>query len=323
MRYTPTGNVSVDKISLQENGSTLSKQVLSYREVHKVLKTYLNPLEENLKDGRIYTQFNQGIVITGRLSSSNPINLQNIPSRGIRGKEIRSLFISETGRLLVADFNQIELRLVAHFSKDANMISAYKNNKDIHAQTAQYIFKTDLPTKEQRFIAKTINFSLTYGAGSGRLVDVVNSSDMGIKITQKDADNFISLFYSFYPSIRSWKNIELAKARLNKYIITLMGRKIPVENIINADLQKRFQAERQSLNYIIQGSAAEIMKLYLIELYKNIPRIKIVSCVHDEVLIEYDNSFKESKLKLLLKNIPKLNVPLDISSKICYNWSEK
>ena len=330
MILTPKGQVSTNKIALLELGTDFSKKLLKYRELKKLTSTYTEPILANLdKNNRLHSMFNQARTVTGRLSSSNPINLQNIPSRTQLGKKVREVFIVDKGlKLLVLDFNQIELRLIAHFSQDTNMLKAYKEGVDIHEQTAKGIFNTQSPTKEQRFIGKTCNFSISYGAGSKKLAQTINQGELGVKVTEDETKGILERFNALYSGISTWKRGVWYATRHAGYIKTLLGRVIPIQGF-KGSWKEVSQAERDSVSYLVQGSAADIMKKSIIELISLYPNLQMVSTVHDELLIELDEeeasdpTYCLMNIDNVLSHVVKLSIPLKVDLKVVNNWGEK
>ena len=323
MNKTPTGLVSTSRSALISRDDDFSKKLLRYRELKKVESTYLKVMLSNLdSEDRLHAQFNQAVTVTGRLSSSNPINLQNIPSRSDLGKKVRELFKGDP-KLIICDWNQIELRLLAHFSKDSNLIMAFRQNLDVHTQTAKMIFNTEEPTKEQRYISKVINFSIVYGAGENTLTNSINSSGMGIVVTIEDSKKYLAAFKASYPDVAAWKAITVAQAKQIGYITTLLGRVIPIKNLRSTRWKDLRRAEREVVSYIVQGSAADIMKLAINKLAERLPNVPIVSTIHDELVIEHDSQDILNIVKDVMENCVTLEVPLVLDAKIVDNWSEK
>mgnify|MGYP001566525478 FL=1 len=323
MNKTPTGLVSTSRSALIRRDDDFSKKLLRYRELKKVESTYLKVMLSNLdSEDRLHAQFNQAVTVTGRLSSSNPINLQNIPSRSDLGQKVRELFKGDP-KLIICDWNQIELRLLAHFSKDSNLIMAFRQNLDVHTQTAKMIFNTEEPTKEQRYISKVINFSIVYGAGENTLTNSINSSGMGIVVTIEDSKKYLAAFKASYPDVALWKAIAVAQTEEIGYITTLLGRVIPIKNLWSTHWKDMLKAQREVVSYIVQGSAADIMKLAINKLAERLPNVPIVSTIHDELVIEHDSQDILNIVKDVMENCVTLEVPLVLDAKIVDNWSEK
>lgn len=278
----------------------IARLLIEYRQLSKLQSTYVTALPQliNSQTGRIHSSFNQTVATTGRLSSSNP-NLQNIPVRSEIGKEIRKAFTTDKNNwiILSADYSQIELRLLAILSKDEKMINAFQNKRDIHRETAAIIF--DVPQKEitptQRRYAKIINFGLLYGMGANRI-------SKELHIDRKEAQNFIDNYFSKFPTIKDFLANSVQKAKENGYASTILGRKLPLPGLHSKNKRLVAEAERLATNMPIQGSAADIIKIAMINLYEKLKErddINMLIQVHDELVFEID----KSKLKELEKVI--------------------
>ncbi len=296
--------------------------LLEYREAFKLQSTYIEPLLElALKDeeNRIYTSFLQTGTATGRLSSKNP-NLQNIPVRSEAGALIRSVFIPKEGYKLVGiDYSQIELRLLAHFSNDEALVQAFKNNLDIHHQTAVKIFGEE-EAKEKRSIAKSINFGLLYGMGSRKLADTLG-------ISTKEAKSYIESYFKAFVSVKDYfKSVEEG-ALDNGYVETLLKRR-RLFDFDSANAMMRAAYLRESVNTLFQGSAADLIKLSMLEIYKKFKddnNIKMLLQIHDELIFEIKESEVEkitNELVDIMENIYELNIPLRVSKSIGSSWQE-
>lgn len=296
--------------------------LLNYREAYKLQSTYIEPLLElGLKnsDHRIHTSFLHTGTATGRLSSKNP-NLQNIPVRSEAGAQIRSAFIPEDGFKLVGiDYSQIELRLLAHFSGDEALLEAFNNNLDIHLQTAIKIFGEE-EAKEKRSIAKSINFGLLYGMGSKKLGDTLG-------IPAKEAKLYIESYFEVFKNVKDYlKSIE-EFAHVNGYIKTLLKRK-RVFDFNNANGMQTAAYLRESVNTLFQGSAADLIKLSMLEIYKkykNNDNVRMLLQIHDELIFEIKDDIVEqitSELEEIMEKIYKLNVPLKVSKCTGKSWQE-
>ena len=296
--------------------------LLKYREAFKLQSTYIEPLLTlGLKDSnnRIYTSFLQTGTATGRLSSKNP-NLQNIPVRSDSGRQIRKSFIAKEGYTLVGiDYSQIELRLLAHFSQDEALVNAFNNNLDIHTQTAVKIFGEE-NAKENRSIAKSINFGLLYGMGSRKLAETLG-------ISTKDAKTYIESYFKAFLSVKDYlKSIEDFTLE-NGYVETLLNRR-RIFDFDNAAAMIRASYLRESVNTRFQGSAADLIKLSMNKIYKkykNNEEIKMLLQIHDELIFEIKNEkldFYAADLKEIMEDIYTLNVPLEVSVSIGKNWGE-
>lgn len=308
--------------SLQEAHEIIPK-LINYRQIQKLLSTYVDALPKLVKDTRVHCQFNQVITSTGRLSSSNP-NLQNIPIKTSMGRKIRQAFKAQNDDdfILSADYSQIELRILAHMSQDPNLIEAFKQNLDIHLHTAAKIFDVDINdvTKEMRTIGKTLNFALIYQQGA-------YSTAKDLNISLKEANQFIEKYFSQYPLVKDYLNSIIQEAKKNGYVTTLWGRRRYFKNINDSNEFIRKASERAACNAPIQGSAADLIKLAMIELRQNLQRqnlkSKLILQVHDELVLEVlASEIDEVKLvveKSMLLNQPLL-VPLKIDLEIGKTW---
>ena len=289
--------------------------------------TYVDALPKLVDDNnRLHTTFNQIGTTTGRLSSSNP-NLQNIPVKTDEGIKIRQGFIAEEGNLLMGiDYSQIELRVLAELSKDENLISAYKRGEDLHKVTAKKIFELgedEEVSREQRIIAKTINFSIIYGKTAFGL-----SRELGI--TQKEATEYINRYFEQYPKVREFEKKIIEYAEKYGYTETFFGRRRIIEGISSKNKNIKNQAERMAVNSVIQGTAAEILKKVMIELYKVLEgkegEINLLLQVHDELIFEIKEEKIEEYKKIIediMRNAVKFDdVLLDINTNIGKNWAE-
>jgi DNA polymerase-1 len=318
-RKTKTGYSTDEKVllSLKDKHPIISF-LLQYRELFKIQSTYIEPIISYAKTGDniIYASFLQTGTSTGRLSSKNP-NLQNIPARSKIGKEIRKGFIPRDGyKLIGIDYSQIELRLLAHFSKDATLIDAFNNKEDIHTKTAIKIFGEDL-AQEKRSAAKSINFGLLYGMGSKKL-------SAELKITTSEAKEYITSYFDSFPSVK--KKLENIKAEAEKsgFVETLNGRKRYFK-FDDATVMELAAYQRESVNTIFQGSAADLIKMSMIKINNEVAEANILLQIHDELIIEVK---KESvidvakKCEEIMINIAILLVPLEVSVNIGDNMSQ-
>ncbi|MFA6028128.1 MAG: DNA polymerase I [Patescibacteria group bacterium] len=297
-----------------------------YRELTKLQSTYVQALPKliNSKTGRVHTSFNQTITATGRLSSSEP-NLQNIPIRTELGNEIRKAFVAPAKyKILTADYSQIELRIIASMANDKKMLASFKKDEDIHSRTASEIHDVPIEkvTKELRRAAKSINFGIIYGMGAYGL-----SQDAGI--SQVEAKDFIEKYFSIHKDIKEFIERTKEEARKNGYVSTLFGRVRYIPEINSGVFQVQKAAERMAVNMPIQGTAADIMKMAMIEIQKQIDAKKInakmVLQVHDELVFEVEDKQAVSegaKIKKIMANIYKLNCPIDVHINIGDNWEE-
>jgi DNA polymerase I len=327
-RVTKTKQFITNEEILQRltNKHPIISKVLEYRGLKKLLSTYVEalPLLVDKKSGRIHTSYNQAVAATGRLSSNNP-NLQNIPVRDARGREIRKAFVPEKGHVfLSADYSQIELRLMAHLSKDASMISDFLSGNDIHAATASKIFGVGIEevTREMRSRAKTANFGIIYGISSFGLSE-------RLTIGRKEAKDLIDGYFNSYPGVKSYMDESIRKARDLGYVTTMFGRKRYLPDIHSRNQVVRGNAERNAINAPIQGSAADIIKIAMIRIFERMKTeefsSKMILQVHDELIFETLNSELE-KLKDLvvfeMSNAVKLDIPLKVDWGTGNNWFE-
>ncbi|MDY0052659.1 MAG: DNA polymerase, partial [Aliarcobacter sp.] len=296
--------------------------LLNYREAYKLQSTYIEPLLElGLKneDNRIHTSFLHTGTATGRLSSKNP-NLQNIPVRSEAGSQIRSAFIPKDGYILVGiDYSQIELRLLAHFSKDEALVDAFNNDLDIHYQTAVKIFGEE-QAKEKRSIAKSINFGLLYGMGSKKLGDTLG-------ISSKEAKVYIESYFKAFKSVKDYlKSIE-DSAHVNGYVKTLLNRK-RLFDFDSANAMVKAAYLREAVNTMFQGSAADLIKLSMVKIYKkykNNANIKMLLQIHDELIFEIKEDISDEiieDLKKIMEDIYELNIPLKVSIAKGNSWQK-
>jgi len=304
----------------------LPKLLLEYRQLMKLKNTYIDVLPQLVDPGgRIHTSFNQAATETGRLSSSNP-NLQNIPIKTEIGKHIRRAIISSDkgGYLISCDYSQVELRILAHLSKDEELISAFKEGKDIHKITASLIYglqENDV-SEPMREVAKRVNFGIVYGQTSYGL-----SRDLGIPVD--GAQGFIDAYFLRYPRVKEYIEKQIEKAESDGYVTTISGRRRYIPEIKNRNQGIRQFAQRQAVNTPIQGSASDLIKLAMIDIHKQLNlkklKAKMVLQVHDELV--FDVSAEElGDLVILVKdrmeNVLKLDVPIKVDIKKGKNWLE-
>jgi len=304
----------------------LPEKILSYRQLAKLKSTYVDALPKEIfkKTGRVHTSFNQTVAATGRLSSSNP-NLQNIPIRSAMGKEIRKAFIAEGDDILLsADYSQIELRVLAHLSKDKALKRAFDKGEDIHARTAADIFGCSLEDVDEnsRRVAKAVNFGIIYGLSAFGL-------SRQLKISQRDAKDFINQYFCLYNKVKSFMDNTIAEARERGYTLTMFNRRRYLPELKSDNRQVRESAQRVAINSPIQGSAADLIKVAMISLSQNIKKIKLKSKmilqVHDELVFECPVSEKEEMESLVRKEMEgasKLSVPLVVDIGWGKNWKE-
>ncbi len=325
-KKTKTG-FSTDVFVLEElsNEHPIAANILDYRKLTKLKGTYVDALPNliNLRTGRVHTSFNQTVAATGRLSSSDP-NLQNIPIRGEIGKEIRKAFVpGEKGWTLVsADYSQIELRVMAHICKDEGLIEAFNKHEDIHRTTASKVFGVppDKVTSDMRRKAKEVNFGLLYGIGPYGL-------KIRLGISQSEAKDVIDTYFARFPRVREYINGTLDFARKHGYVETLLGRRRYLANINSKNAAVRMAEERQAINMPIQGTAADMIKLAMIDIHREMKKRKMNSNmilqVHDELVFEAPrNELKdlEQLVKEKMMNALKLSVPVDVEVGTGPNW---
>ena len=325
-KKTKTGySTSASVLEKLEPDYPFVSKILEYRQLTKLKSTYADGLAVYIgEDNRIHGKFNQTITATGRISSTAP-NLQNIPVRMPLGREIRKVFIPKEGCVFIdADYSQIELRILAHMSDDKNLIDAYNHSKDIHAATASLVFHVPLEevTKEQRSNAKAVNFGIVYGISSFGL-----SNDLSI--SRKEAEQYIKDYFISYPGIKNYLDNSVKEAKEKGYSVTMFGRRRPIPELTSGNFMQRQFGERVAMNSPIQGSAADIMKIAMINVAKELKekdlKSKIVLQVHDELLIEaYENEVEQVKdiLKRNMEQAAHLNVPLDVDVQVGNNWDE-
>ena len=298
--------------------------LLRYRQVQKLNSTYIDGFKPLIKNGKIHTTYNQSNTSTGRLSSANP-NIQNIPVRRDEGKELRKIFKASAGNVLVdADYSQIELRLLAHFSGCKELVEAYKERRDIHATTAALVFGVPLEevTADMRRSAKAVNFGIIYGISSFGL-----SKDLSI--SAKRAKEYIDRYFETYSDVKEYmeRNVEYAKE--NGFVKTLLGRKRVINEIKSSNYNLRSFGERAAMNMPLQGSSADIIKIAMINVYRKLKeggyRAKLVLQVHDELIIDCPTEEQEAVAMILKKemeNAVTLNVPLEADVGIGQSWYE-
>ena len=303
--------------------------LLEFRKLEKMRSPYLEPLPRLAgPDSRIHTTFNQTATATGRLSSSNP-NLQNIPVRGDLGRRMRTCFTAGPGMKLVsADYSQVELRVLAHYSQDPTLLSAFRNGEDIHTRTAALLFDVD-PSQigpDQRRRAKTINFGLIYGMGARKL-----GQDLGIPLSE--ARMFIERYFARFAHIKEFFDGVEEAARRNGYVTTLSGRRRPLPDMLSQSGQARALAERQAVNTLIQGSAADLIKLAMLSVYNDVPlrrmKARMLLQIHDELIVEVpekDAGEAASRLAALMTDTSawgmELRVPLVADAGVGHSWGE-
>ncbi len=323
-KKTKTGYSTDEKVlsSLVDKHDIIPK-LLEYREVYKLSSTYIEPLlklSKESSDARIHTSFVQTGTATGRLSSKNP-NLQNIPTRTPLGAKIRRAFVAGEGKKLIGiDYSQIELRLLAHFSQDGVLVDAFKNDKDIHLQTAIVLFGEE-EAPQKRSIAKTVNFGLLYGMGQKKLSDTLG-------ISTKEAKEIIEKYFESFPTVKSYFRSIVDTSKERGYIETLLGRRRYFD-YENATPMFRAAYERESVNSVFQGSASDLIKLSMNEIDKIIRDEKLnarmLLQIHDELIFEVNADEAEAlaaRFRAVMDSIMELNIPLKASLNIGNNWGE-
>ncbi len=327
-RMTKTKQFSTGEEVLQRlsDKHPIIDKVLEYRGLRKLLSTYVEslPLLINENTGRIHTSYNQAVAATGRLSSNNP-NLQNIPVRDERGREIRKAFIPDTGKIFFsADYSQIELRLIAHLSNDRGMIDDFLSGQDIHAATASKIFSVSLNeiTREMRTRAKTANFGIIYGISAFGLSQRLN-------IKRAEAKELIDGYFQSYPGVKAYMDKSIQNGREQGYVKTLFGRKRYLRDINSRNSLLRSNAERNAINAPIQGSAADIIKIAMIGIFKRLNNnqlnAKMILQVHDELIFEVQEDELANLKKIVVEEMEgaaDLTIPLVVDHGIGKNWLE-
>jgi DNA polymerase-1 len=320
LRKTKTGP-STDAYVLQELASLhpLPEKLLAYRELEKLLSTYVKKLPEyiNPRTGRVHTTFQQHITVTGRLSSTEP-NLQNIPVRTELGGQIRKAFVAPPGRVLIgADYSQIELRVLAHLSEDPGLIEAFERDEDVHARTAATIFNIPIESvgPRERRIAKMINFGLSYGMTGYGLAQRTG-------LSRSEAERFIKNYFENYPGVRAYMERVVREAEEKRYLETLLGRR-------RYFVELSSQTKREAINFPVQGTAADIMKLAMLRVYERIQsgeiRADMLLQIHDELIFEADAEAAERAAQLIKQTMESafsLRVPLKVETHIGTNWGE-
>ena len=326
-KMTKTKQFSTEEEYLQgfAHDFPIVSKILEYRGVKKLLSTYVEALPElvNKETGKIHTSYNQAVTATGRLSSTNP-NLQNIPVRDALGKPIRAAFVASDAEhtLVAADYSQIELRLMAHLSGDEALIEAFKQGEDIHAATAARLYGKGVAevSSDERRSAKTANFGIIYGISAFGLAQRLD-------ISNRDAKELITNYFETYPGVKRYMDDAVAKATTEGYVETMFGRRRTLHDITSSNRTVRGLAERNAINAPIQGSAADIMKLAMVEIYRRFEaegiRSKMIMQVHDEVVVDTLNEELESVKRIVkeaMESVASLSVPLIAEVNSAENW---
>jgi DNA polymerase-1 len=332
-KKTKSGTFSTDSSTLSnlsDQGYEIASLILDWRELTKLKSTYTDALQNQAtkNNSRVHTSYGVANTLTGRLSSNDP-NLQNIPIRTNNGRKIRKAFICDPNKILMSfDYSQIELRLAAEISGDTNFIKAFKNNEDIHSSTASQIFnvKTEKLDSEMRRKAKAINFGILYGISPYGLAKQLS-------VTNSEAKNYIEDYFNKYPKIKKYMDDQIQFAKTNLYVETMFGRRCNIKSINDKNFSVRGFAERQAINAPIQGTAADVIKLAMIELNKLITAddldAKILLQVHDELIFEIDEANKESSIEIIKSvmenvhlNFKNFEVPLLVDYGFGNNWGD-
>jgi DNA polymerase-1 len=325
---TKTGwSTNVEELErLADGGNEIARLLLEYRSISKLKSTYTDALPKLVdpRTGRVHTSYNQAVTNTGRLSSSEP-NLQNIPVRGEEGRKIRRAFVAPEGRLLLsADYSQIELRVLAHLSGDPVFCDAFARDEDIHLRTAVEVFGLfpEMVTPEMRRQAKTINFGVIYGQGAFSL-----GKQLGV--STRTAKEFIDNYFARHKGAQAFLESCVKEAEKNGYVTTLLGRKLPIPDIMSSNGNIRAFAERNAINYPIQGSAADIIKQAMVRIFERMRRegveSRLIMQVHDELVFEVPEREKLVMEKLVrheMEHAVELRVPLKVDLNFGRNWSE-
>lgn len=328
-KKTKTGQYATGEevLSYLANEHQIVKDILEWRQLVKLQSTYVNalPLQVDSVSKRVHTDYMQTVAATGRLSSNNP-NLQNIPIRTERGRQIRKAFVArdENYTLISADYSQIELRIIAALSGEENMIKAFQNGEDIHKSTAAKVFDVALEevTREQRSHAKTVNFGIIYGVSAFGLSNQTN-------LSRSESAALIEAYYKTYPKLKTYIQEQIELARENGYVQTILGRRRYLKDINSANAVVRSAAERNAVNAPIQGSAADVIKIAMINIHKKLTeenwKSKMLLQVHDELVfdVHIDELDKiQPMIKHEMENAFKMNVPLEVEIGLGKNWLE-
>ena len=328
LKKTPKGQPSTNEETLQRLAEEyeIPKIILQYRTLAKLKSTYTDSLIriENPVTKRIHTSYQQAVTSTGRLSSTEP-NLQNIPIKTAEGRRIREAFVPEKGNVLIsADYSQIELRIMAHLSKDENLTYAFNNNLDVHSATAAEVFDINLNdvSQDQRRSAKAINFGLMYGMSAFGLTRQLD-------IPRAEAQKYLDTYFERYTGVKRYMEETKAQAKEDMFVETIMGRRLYLNEINAANGLRRQAAERAAINAPLQGSAADIIKKAMIDintfLYKEMPEVKMIMQVHDELIFEAPKKSSKEVLQIMkrmMEDAVKLDIPLIAEAAIGDNWNE-
>lgn len=328
-RKTKSGQYATgeDILSKLANEHEIASRILEFREYQKLKSTYVDALPKLIspRDQRVHTDYRQTVAATGRLSSNNP-NLQNIPIRTEKGREIRKAFIARNDdfQIMAADYSQIELRIMAAFSKDESMLNSFKEGRDIHANTASKVFKVPLDEVDpgMRRKAKEVNFGIIYGISAFGLSQNLN-------IPRKEASEIIDAYFTEFPAVKSYMDECIKKAKEKQYVETILGRRRYLRNINSRNFTMRGFDERNAINAPIQGSAADMIKVAMIHIHDWMKKEKLKSQmimqVHDELVFEVhrdEEQLMKNEVTNFMKNAIKLDVPMDVGIGIGKNWLE-
>lgn len=328
-KKTKTGQYATgeDILSFLAKDHAIIRDILEYRGLAKLKSTYVDalPLQVEPSTGRVHTEYMQAVAATGRLSSNNP-NLQNIPIRTERGRQVRKAFIprNDDYTLLAADYSQIELRIIAALSQEETMIEAFNNGEDIHASTASKVFNVPLAevTREQRANAKTVNFGIIYGVSAFGLSNQTN-------LSRGEAKELIDTYYETYPKLKAYMTRQVDFARDHGYVQTVLGRRRYLKDINSRNAVVRSGAERNAINAPIQGSAADIIKVAMIKIHEKLEagqyKSKMLLQVHDELVFDiFKPELEDMKtlIKTEMEQAYTLEVPLDVEMDVGDNWLE-
>lgn len=327
IKKTKTGySTNAEVLDELSDKHPIIEKITYYRQLTKLYSTYIEGLKSVIdEDGKIHSSFNQAVTTTGRLSSTEP-NLQNIPIKYEMGKEIRKVFVPDNAEqvILSADYSQIELRVLAHIGNDENLIDAFIHHSDIHTKTASEVFKVpiDEVTSLQRSNAKAVNFGIVYGIGDFSLAK-------DLKISRKEAKNYIDAYFDRYPGVKKYMEDIINQAKENLYVTTVMNRRRFIPEIKASNKMVKSFGERLAMNTPIQGSAADIIKLAMVNVYNEIKekgfKSKLILQVHDELILNvYRDELEEVKaiVKKEMENVLQLRVPLEVDISVGENWYE-
>jgi DNA polymerase-1 len=304
----------------------ICRKILEYRSVQKLKGTYVDalPVLVNPQTGRIHATFNQTVAATGRIAVSDP-NLQNIPIRTAEGRKIREAFVADPGWLLLsADYSQIELRVLAHLSKDPTLIDTFRRGEDVHDRTSREVFGplSPVPPDEQRRVSKMVNYALLYGKTAFTL-----AKDLGV--TQKQAEAFIEAYFARFSQVRAFIDETIARARQTGHVRTLLGRLRRLPDLKSPNFQVRMEAERQAMNTPVQGSAADLIKKAMIDLHRELRergmRSRLILQIHDELLLEVPEEEAEEARALVrevMEGALPLDVPLVVDARVGASWAD-